>query len=222
MKNIAISDDFNKLEVKVALGCILADVKCQVESEELTKLLAIEEKRIAENYDTNSIKEIPSVNATRKAYKAIGKDPSRYRSSAEALYKRVVLGKGLYRINNLVDAGNLISLCSGISLGAYDYDKIKGEIVFRIGLKDETYQGIGRDYFNLDGLSVFADNNGAFGNPTGDSQRTMLTDKTQKLLMILISYGDNDALLQETIEQAKNILQTTCFAKNIIVKTVNN
>lgn len=221
MKNITIDNSFKILGLNISLGCLLADVVCHKESQEITSLLKLEQERIIKNYDTNSIKEIPAINSTRKAYKAIGKDPSRYRSSAEALYKRIVQGKDLYRINNLVDAGNLISLHSGISLGAYDYDKINGDIIFRIGLKDETYKGIGREYFNLEGLSIFADNIGAFGNPTGDSERTMITENTSKILMILISYNNNQKTLIKTISFAKEILIKTCSAKNLQEKIIS-
>ncbi|MGD9638520.1 MAG: B3/4 domain-containing protein [Alphaproteobacteria bacterium] len=215
MKNILISDDFSKLGLNVSLGCIEADVACGKDDIQITKLIQAEAARISSKYSTDSIKDIPTINATRKAYKAIGKDPSRYRSSAEALHKRIVQGKDLYRINNLVDAGNLISMHTGLSLGAYDNSQINGDVIFRIGIKDETYKGIGRDYFNLEGLSVFADSMGAFGNPTGDSERTMITDATNRLLMILIAYDIDDNSLNEAMTFAKKVLTSTCSAQNI-------
>lgn len=54
--------------------------------------------------------ELPNLGASRRAYKAFGRDPGRTRVSSEALYRRIRQGKDLYRINSVVDANNLVSL----------------------------------------------------------------------------------------------------------------
>jgi len=55
----------------------------------------------------------------------IGKDPSPYRPSQEALLRGVLQGKGLFKINTVVDANNLISFRSQHSVGSYDLDQVK-------------------------------------------------------------------------------------------------
>src|SRR6266478_5954217 len=75
--------------------------------------------------------ESPQIEVTRKAYKALGKDPARYRGSAEALLRRVVAGKGLPQINAVVDVINLVSVESRLPVGLYDLAHVTGEIVFR-------------------------------------------------------------------------------------------
>ena len=72
------------------------------------------------------IKLQPAIAATREAYKRCGKDPSRYRPSAEALRRRLMRGIALYQIDTLVDLINLVSLRTGYSIGGFDADKIQG------------------------------------------------------------------------------------------------
>ena len=137
---------------------------------------------------------IPEIEAARDGYRAIGKDPSRYRPSLEALLRRVMQGKGLFKINSVVDVNNLISLRSRHSLGSYDLDQTKGAIKFRIGLKGESYKGIGKETINLEGLPVFADDLGPFGSPTSDSERTMVKLTTTRMMMAIISFAGKDRL----------------------------
>ena len=61
-----------------------------------------------------------------QAYKRLGKDPNRYRPSAEALRRRILRGLPLYKIDTLVDIVNLVSIRSGYSIGGFDADKIVG------------------------------------------------------------------------------------------------
>src|SRR5258708_3766043 len=136
----------------------------------------------------------PQVEATRLAYKALGKDPSRYRGSAEALLRRMVAGKGFPQINAVVDVINLVSVESRLPVGLYDLAHVTGEIVFRAGRAGETYKGIGKYDLNLEGLSLFADNAGPHGSATSDSVRTMVTGATKHVLAIIISFGGAEGL----------------------------
>lgn len=131
----------------------------------------------------------PEIAATRQAYKALGKEPSRYRNSAEALWRRIISGKGLYFINNLVDINNLVSLESLMPVGTYDLAKIMPPLVFREGKSGESYKGIGKDVLNIADLPVFADKDGPFGSPTSDSERAMITESTTRFAMMIISFS---------------------------------
>ena len=88
--------------------------------------------------------ELPNLGASRRAYKAFGRDPGRTRVSSEALYRRICQGKDLYRINSVVDANNLVSLETGFSLGSYDLARLEGGLLFRLGEAGEMYAGIAR------------------------------------------------------------------------------
>jgi len=138
--------------------------------------------------------ESAQVETTRKAYKALGKDPARYRGSAEALLRRVVAGKGLPQINAVVDVINLVSVESRLPVGLYDLRHVVGEIVFRAGRAGETYKGIGKYDLNLEGLPLFADTVGPHGSATSDSERTMVTAATNQVLAVIISFGGTEGL----------------------------
>jgi len=152
-----------------------------------------------------ALSNMPQIKALRDVYRALGKDPSRYRGSQESLLRRVLQGKGLFRINTVVDINNLISLESGHSVGCYDCSHIHFPVTFRIGEKGESYKGIGKESINLDGLPVFADDNGPFGSPTSDSERAMITLSTRKLLMVVITLFGSEHLQLYT-ERAATLL----------------
>ena len=155
-----------------------------------------------------------NIEDSRIVYKAIGKDPHRYRISSEALIRRIVQGKGVYKVNNVVDANNLISIISRLSVGSYDVDKLGEHLIFRVGKKGESYKGIGKDIINIENLPVFSDEFGAYGSPTSDSEKAMITDQTKRVLTILIAFSDK-ANLEEHIKTAINILENHVEAKNI-------
>lgn len=154
------------------------------------------------------------VQALRETYKALGTDPSRYRGSNEALLRRIAQGKGLYKINTVVDINNLISLESRRSVASYDRTKVGEQIVFRCGSEGESYEGIGKGAINVNGLPVFADEQGAFGSSTSDSQRAMITPQTTQLLMVIIAF-DGMQGLREQLARATRLLEKYAAARGV-------
>lgn len=207
MINIEISKDLKKKCPEVAIGCIEARVK--VEEKANMELWKIIEKRcndIQETVKADEILKIKNIDISRKAYKSFGKDPSRYRLSSESLVKRIIKGNNLYQVNNIVDINNLLSLTSFNSVGTYDKNKISNDIIFTLGSKGETYEGIGRGAINLENLPVFKDENGNFGSTTSDSTRSMIETNTTHIIMNIISFGgDNE--LYEYMEYGKVLLE---------------
>ena len=122
--------------------------------------------------------QIPGVKGSRAAYKAFGRNPGRYRVSSEALLRRVRRGDALYQINSVVDVNNLISIQSGLSVGSYDYDQISCSVIFRKAEQEEGYTGIGKNFLNMENMSVLADDEGIFGFSISDSNRAMVTEST--------------------------------------------
>jgi DNA/RNA-binding domain of Phe-tRNA-synthetase-like protein len=218
MNNIKISTKYKANDVNVILGCIACDIAVEKSSNSLVSLLDEQAKKLSEQLGDNAeIYALPEIAATRAAYKTMGKDPARYRASSEALMRRILSGKGMYHINNVVEVNNLISISRDFSIGAYDTSKICGNITFRTGEVGETYKGIGRGDLNLENLPLFADENGAFGSPTSDSERTMITEDTKNLLMVLISFN-KDTDMQNHLEFATSLLSEHCNATNIETK----
>ncbi len=219
MINIKISEELKEKCPEVSLGCIEAEVIVEEGRDELWNLINSRCDEIQATIKPEEVLKIPNIDSSRSAYKKLGKDPSRYRLSSESLVKRIVKGLGLYRVNNVVDINNLISMTSGYSVGTYDLDKIEGTIKFVIGGKGETYSGIGRGPINLENLPVFEDEKGKFGSSTSDSERAMITAETKHILMNIISFhGDEE--LKEHIEGAIELLKKYADATVIESKII--
>ena len=157
---------------------------------------------------TEGIKLQPALAATREAYKRCGKDPSRYRPSAEALRRRLLRGLELYRIDTLVDLINLVSLRTGYSIGGCDADKIQGtDLCLGVGHAEEPFEGIGRGVLNIEGLPVWRDALGGIGTPTSDHERTKMDVGTRHILAIINGYDGNLECLQEAALMTQELLR---------------
>ena len=123
----------------------------------------------------------PIVSAVRRMYRRIGWEPTQYRPSSEAMIRRFLKDKGLYRINNIVDLGNVASTRFHLPMGLYDSSQIIGEVTIDVGKKGETYQGISKEMIHAGGKLILRDQLGIFGNPTADSSRTRIRDITENI-----------------------------------------
>ncbi len=182
--DISVATAYAGWGIKVRLGCLTAQVTVGQGAEDLDAAMA----KVLEAAPLD-IAALPAIAVTRRAYKAGGKDPSRYRPSAEALLRRLRQGKGLYRVNNLVDVTNMVSIASGYSIGMYDRSRIEGAVTLRLASKGESYAAIGRGPINLAGLPVLCDSAGPFGCPTSDSERTAIGSETREILRVIFDFG---------------------------------
>ncbi|WP_340112915.1 B3/B4 domain-containing protein [Maribellus mangrovi] len=219
MQKIEISENLKQKVPELNLSCIECDVEVEEKKEQLWEKIEQKISELNETLKVEDISKLPAISASRKAYKACGKDPARYRLSAEALLRRVVKRNEIYQVNNVVDALNLVSITSGFSIGGYDADKINGDIVCGIGQKDEPYSGIGRGELNIESMPVFRDADGAFGTPTSDSVRTSVSLETKRFLMIIIDYG-SQGQLDDATKFAVDLLTKYAKATNFDLKTI--
>jgi DNA/RNA-binding domain of Phe-tRNA-synthetase-like protein len=169
-----------------------------------------------ETHRMGDIKKRIPIHATRQTYKALGKDPNRYRPSAEALCRRIVKGIELYRINTLVDLINLLSLKTGYSIGGFDANKIRGNLTLGVGKAGEKFEGIGRGLLNIEGLPVYRDEQGGIGTPTSDEERTKIDSDTSHLLMIINAYSGKQGL-PEAVDYGVELLKKYAHAQEITV-----
>ncbi len=130
---------------EMAIGYLVADVSVIkkdpfVESLKLCLLKSLEEKGInATNFAAH-----PSISIWRDIYENdFLVKPKTYRSSIEALLKRVVTGKEIWNICNVVDLYNCCSVFSLLPMGGYDLDKISGDITVRYAKDGELFHGLG-------------------------------------------------------------------------------
>lgn len=171
------------------------------------------ERKIKEEYSLEEILNIPLIKEARDSYKKLGKDPSRYRLACESLLRRIVKDNNLYRINNLVDCGNLLSIELKRSTAVLDLDKLQGDINIRIGRETDEYYGIGRGLLNVTNIPLYCDDVSPFGSPTSDTPRTMVTTSTNKILLMIICFGEYDE--NELSAVAIDMFEKYCFGQNI-------
>jgi DNA/RNA-binding domain of Phe-tRNA-synthetase-like protein len=196
----------------VKLGTLEADgIQVAPASPELAQLMAEVCERKRQDFTLGSLAEEKSVREVRAMFRGWGMDPSKYRPSSEALLRRVVQGKGLYRVSNIVDLGNLGSVESGWPFGCYDRSRIQPPIEFRHGISGENYEGIGKQTWHLNGRPLLADSQSPFGSPISDSTRSMITESAQDILVVLyVPVGATDASLEVAMKRLSEHL--TLFA----------
>jgi len=210
-----ISKELVEVNSSVALLCFKYETIVNTDNAKMWEHIEqIAIPKIMKSYVIENLTEQPEIREARKTYKMLGKDPSRYRVSSEALLRRILQGKGLYKVNNVVDCNNLISIETALPCGSYDMEKVRGDLVFRIGKVGESYEGIGKELINVENLPVFADSSGAFGSPTADSKRTMITENTTKVITVLISFSGAD-IFKKHADMMQKCLVELLGAKNI-------
>ena len=195
MTNISISEEIATACPDLHVLALSCDVCNSEPDERLWQEIADEEKAVRETVKLEQINKWLPIQATRQAYKRLGKDPNRYRPSSEALRRRILRELPLYKVDTLVDLINLVSIRSGYSIGGFDVDKIAGgSLVLGVGREGEIYHGIGREELNIAGLPVYRDAVGGVGTPTSDEERTKIGLDTTHLLMIINGYSGLEGL----------------------------
>jgi DNA/RNA-binding domain of Phe-tRNA-synthetase-like protein len=133
-----------------------------------------------------NITDIAGVSEWRDVFKRTGKDPNRYRNSAEALFRRVKKQNYLSSINSAIDLNNFFSLQYEVPIGIYDLDQLKGNTIeLRVGQAGEAYTGLNGRENSLENLIVAADEGGPFGSPFVDSNRAPVGNRTTNAVQII-------------------------------------
>lgn len=216
MIQIELSSEIKTACPELKVLAIACQVKNSPSDAALWQEIAAEEAAVKATCRIEEVNKWAPIKATRTAYKRLGKDPNRYRPSAEALRRRILRDLPLYRIDTLVDLINLVSIRSGYSIGGFDADKIEGDLTLGVGREGELYQGIGRGVLNIAGLPVYRDRVGGIGTPTSDEERTKISMETTSLLMIINGYSGSEGL-SEAGEYAIDLLRRYASAENVRV-----
>lgn len=219
MIHVSISEEIAKACPDLHVAVVECDVVNTVSDEQLWKEITEMETHIRTTCKLEDINKFPPIQATRQAYKRLGKEPNRYRPSAEALRRRILRELPLYKIDTLVDIINLLSIQSGYSIGGFDAGKIDGDLVLGVGREGEIYHGIGRGELNIAGLPVYRDNQGGVGTPTSDEERTKIDMNTGKLLMIINGYSGKDGL-QEALTYGVSLLTRYVSTTNLEMELI--
>lgn len=219
MFELQIDEKIRMAAPNIAMGYIKGKVKVENSCDELIKIMKDLEEEIISTMKIEDITKEKNIISGRELYKALGKSPSKYRTSSEALLRRIIQGKGLYFVNNVVDINNILSIRTRCSCGSYDLDKVTMPLVFSVGAEGETYKGIGKDMINIENLPVFKDEKDCFGSPTSDSERAMITDKAENIVMFVMSFGGEDGIKEELI-YGKNLLEKFAAGKDLEINII--
>lgn len=208
---IIVSDEIETVCPTFVGACVEAQVANTPYCQELWDEIDALGEKYKQTLTTESLKEMSGIAATRRVYRACGKDPSRYRPASEALIRRMLQGKKLYQIDTLVDLVNLASIAYGYSIGGFDADKFEGEtLTLGVGKAGEPYEGIGRGMINIEGLPVYRDEKGGVGTPTSDNERTKMELKTTHLVVLINGYDGNEQHVRENAVFIQKLLRKYC------------
>lgn len=161
--------------------------------------------RIRSEMTLDGLKDDPVFRSFRELYWTFGMDPTKLRVSSEALLRRILVGQNLWRVNSVVDVGNLASVVHKLPIGLTDLSKIVGKLSVRTAKKGELFRRIGGEALECRGREiVLADEEKivCFGYATHDSDITRVTDHSNEVLMLI--YGS-----ARTSEDEMNRASTT-------------
>ncbi|MBP7708670.1 hypothetical protein KA107_03215 [Candidatus Pacearchaeota archaeon] len=134
-------------------------------------------------YNSLPIKEM------RELFRKNGIDPSKYAPSAEALLKRILDGKDLYRINNVVECNNLGSMRFELPMGVYNLANLVGGVTFRFGEANDFMDTMAKGKMNMKDIILTSDSEKLFGSPISDSPFAMINPDVKNVLLLV--YGTN-------------------------------
>jgi lysyl-tRNA synthetase class 2 len=104
----------------------------------------------------------PDIAGWRAVYGAMGVKPSKFRSSPEALVRRVIKGKEMWNVSSVVDCYDCASAYTLLSMGAHDTAKIDGRMTLRYCREGEKFYPLGTDeeVIDVDARNIaYADEN---------------------------------------------------------------
>ena len=215
--NLRISNDLKELIPTFSVIAYKIDFDEKFNAMQHSKLVDEYLSNIYKTYPTiynyDEITKIPKLKLTRDGYKKMGKDPSHTRPACEALLRRVVKGNALYRLGDVIDLGNILSIETLRSVCVVDSDKLVGDIVIRLGKSSDNYEGINRGIINVTNIPVYTDEIGPFGCPTSDTLRTAVTATTKSILVMIICFDDFEKDIDE--KRLVQLYQTNTLIKNI-------
>ncbi|TFF94427.1 hypothetical protein EU546_04900 [Candidatus Thorarchaeota archaeon] len=164
-------------------------------------------RAIRSQYTLAGLKNDAVFSAYRELYWSFGMDPTKLRVSSEALVRRIVKGRNLWRISNLVDVANLASARHRLPIGLVDESSLVGALRVRSARPGEVFRRIGGDELECRGREiVVADEEKiiCFGFATHDSEESKITKDTARALLIVYVAPDVSRRL------VTSAMDTTC------------
>ncbi len=125
-------------------GIIHADgVRNRPAPAELTAAFLAEQRAVIERIGQTPLSELPTLTAWRGVFRGFGVDPTKYRSAAEALLRRLTKQGELPSINTLVDLANLVSIRYALPVAVFDQRAVHGGTIVRLAHGGEHWEDLG-------------------------------------------------------------------------------
>jgi len=190
--------------------------------EERAELQAFKRKVVEETrktHDLTTVKDAPIFRTYRDFFWRVGIDPTKIRPAAEALVRRILAGKPIPTINTLVDAYNLASIRTGVAMGAFDADRLYGELELRPAREGEEFICIGMDgpiklkrneFVVADAKKLIAI------YPYRDADETKVTEATKNVVLLICGVpGIEEQVLTDATRVAVEFITRFCGGKVI-------
>src|SRR3989344_2394311 len=201
-----ISKELREKYPNLRLGVLVIEGLDNSSDVSIAKMFREQERVFKEKYFGKDLSSIKGIKAWREAYSSFGAKPKDYKSSIEALAKRVLKGEQLPPINTLVDLYNYISIKYVLPVGGEDLAATKGKIRLRFAQGNEKFSKIGSDLNEPPekGEVVYADDLGVLCRRFNwrEADRTKLTEKTKKAIVVMESLNSDDSLEEAVVELA--------------------
>jgi DNA/RNA-binding domain of Phe-tRNA-synthetase-like protein len=110
---------------------------------DLIEMLRAAETSVRDRLKKEDITGHPRISSWREAYRSFGAKPGKFRSSIEAMVRRVLSNNELPSINALVDIGNILSLRYLVPVGGHAIDVVKNDLVLRPASGEEEFVPFG-------------------------------------------------------------------------------
>jgi len=201
----------------LVIGIVTANnINNQGESEEINQLLRTAEKNISREFiNLEAPSKHPKILTWRQAYKKFGSNPQNFRSSIEALARRVLKGGQLQHINKLVDLYNYISLKYLVPVGGEDINSIKGNIILGFAQGYESFIRLGgtENEPPKAGEVIYKDDTGVICRRWNwrEAERTKLTEQTTSAILVIEGLAPlNKELITQATKDLADLVKQYC------------
>lgn len=130
----------------LAAGVIVAQGMTNAPTPDTLRNLYLDEQTaVKARIGSTPLSELPTLSAWRRAISAFGVSPTKYRSAAESLLRRLTKKGDIPCINTLVDIGNLVSIRYGLPVAIFDSRQIAAPITVHYSDGSEEFVDLGSD-----------------------------------------------------------------------------
>ena len=211
-----VDDQIFTLYPELCLGVVVASgLDNRGSSDELRALIRDQQNTIRENINPETLSQLPKIAAWRRAYSSFGAKPKKYKSSVESLYRMVLKGIDLRRINTIVDIYNYISIKHMVPLGGDDISRVEGDIMLRFAREGELFRPLnsGEMERTKQGEVIYADDAEVLCRRWNwrECDKTKMTEDTENALLVVegLPPVDRDEV-EKIVEELSGLMEKFC------------